>query len=415
MFRRYANIPISTRYIIGAKFLVTLVSATFMLILNIYLRKIGLNDVQIGGIVAFQYAGGLVLSLPEGLYLRGRRLKPFLLAGALLVPVFAWVVLLCFRNGWHETGAWVMLGLSMALLQLDSFTLPFIVRSRHPESEPEAISLAYAAHSAATLLGGFLILLLGWTGWAGDGQGELEYWALNLVVVLSLPAAFLVALAREEHPETGTKVTMANWRGILLGYDWNRLFRALIPSFLLAIGAGLTIPFINLFFNSVFHLDSDTLAVLGMATSALVFLTALLVPAIRRRHGYFIAITLVQAVAVLMLLGLALTELFSDIPGMVALAVFFFMMRTPLMNMAGPMSNELVMNYVGRRNQDLAGALHASIWSGSWFVSAALFRSFRSEGFPYYQIFLLTVGLYMLAVFLYFLLIRAYNRQGPID
>jgi predicted MFS family arabinose efflux permease len=394
-----------------------MVGTSFMLLLNIYLRKLGQTDAQIGATVSFQYAGGLLLSLPMGLFLRGRRLKPFLLAGAVLVPILALLVLVAFRQGEFTLGRMLLLLLSMAMLQLESFSLPYIIRSQHKESEPEAISLAYSAHSAATILSGILILLVGyllpkanWAAFSGN-LGGMEFIAMSLIACTALPAVFLVAKAKERAPDLAGKVYLRNLGSLLHAYDWLVLAKALTPTFILAVGAGLTIPFVNLYFNSVFGLDSGAISLLGMATSALVFVAALTVPAIRRRHGYMVAITLVQCLAVLMLMGLACTELFAHLPWMVVVAVGFYMLRGPLMNMAGPMGNELVMNYVGPRNQDLAGALHASLWSGGWFVSARIFEFLRGEGLPYYQIFLLTAGMYWVAILLYYLLIRDYTRR----
>lgn len=417
LLARYRAIPSDTLRVIAVKFLGGMVNTAFMVALNIFLRKRGLDDVAIGGIVAFQYAGGLLLSLPEGLYLRGRRLKPFIMTGAVLVPVLAVVALFCFQAGYTGWGKWVLLLWSMSLLQVESFALPYIVRSQHKASEPEAISLAYAMHSFGMIFSGLLIALikglppLSIAGWPILGD---EFGALLLVALLALPGFLLLLPVREAAPHPGGRVTFANLGMVFTGYDWGRIATGLFPTTLLAIGAGFTIPFVNLFFNGVFGIDSNEMAVIAVLTSILTAGMALLVPGIRRRYGYMVAIPFVQSLAVLMLLSMALTELFAHMPGMWAFAVGFFMLRSPLMNMAGPMSNELVMNYVGRRNQDLTGALHAAIWSGAWFVSAGVFREFRAVGLPYYQIFLITVGLYMVAIYFYVLLIRRYQREDGL-
>ena len=416
-FQPYRQIPHHTLLVIAAKFLCGLVNTAFVLVLNIYLRKQGLPDEAIAGMVAFQYAGGLFLSLPLGLFLRGRRIKPFMMAGAILVPLVSTSALIAFETEHFNLGKWLLLLLSMSFLQLDSFTLPFIVRTRQPDSEPEAISLAYSVYAVGMVFTGLLIMAITYIGpidlgpftWPGN-----EFSALISIALLALPAIFLLLPVKETTPDPTGKITTSNLSLILSGYDWGRIARGLLPTSLLAIGAGLTIPFINLFFNSVFHLDSGTLALIGMASAVLVALLALAVPRIRRRHGYTVAITWAQCLAVLMLILMALTELFAHVPGMVILAVLFYLCRNPLMNMAGPMSNELVMKYVGPRNQDLTGALHAAIWSGAWFVSASLFQFFRATGLPYYQIFLLTAAFYSIAIFFYALLIRAYSRTLPV-
>jgi hypothetical protein len=79
--------------------------------------------------------------------------------------------------------------------------------------------------------------------------------------------------------------------------------------------------------------------------------------------------------------------------------------------MAHPASNELLMNYVGKRNQELISALSSSLWSASWFISAKVFEWLRLLDFQYYEIFLITAGLYVVGNILFALLIREYESN----
>ena len=79
------------------------------------------------------------------------------------------------------------------------------------------------------------------------------------------------------------------------------------------------------------------------------------------------------------------------------------------MHMAHPSSNEFMMNYVGKKNQELISALSSSLWSASWFISAKIFEWLRLLNFKYYQIFLITAGLYVVGVILYAVLISQFE------
>lgn len=85
------------------------------------------------------------------------------------------------------------------------------------------------------------------------------------------------------------------------------------------------------------------------------------------------------------------------------------------MNMAGPVTSELGMKYVGPRNQELISAMGSSIWSASWFISAKIFQVLRQMELEYYQIFLITAVLYAVGVGFYHLLINDYLRRSPRD
>ena len=82
------------------------------------------------------------------------------------------------------------------------------------------------------------------------------------------------------------------------------------------------------------------------------------------------------------------------------------------MNMAAPMTSELTMNYVGKKNQEMLSAITAAIWSGSWFFSSQIFRYLIAEGLPYAYIFYITACMYAFGVFMYYLLILDYEKRN---
>ncbi len=133
-------------------------------------------------------------------------------------------------------------------------------------------------------------------------------------------------------------------------YDWSLIFKAISPLVLISIGAGLTIPFVNLFFNSVFGLTSSNFSLLGSITSFLVFIFSLLVPFLRKKYGYWMTIVVVQTLAICCLVFMAIMELYAEFSFAIVIAVIAFILRQPLMHMAHPAANELLMNYVGKKN-----------------------------------------------------------------
>ena len=198
----------------------------------------------------------------------------------------------------------------------------------------------------------------------------------------------------------------------LRNFDWKVIAMAMTPSLILAVGAGLTIPFINLFFFKVYGMSAELFSIVNAFSSVTVAFAALLVPHIKTKYGYKVAITRTQTIAVVSLALLAITEFYKTEGWAYFAAVFFFLLRQPLMNMAAPATSELVMNYVGPKNQEIISALTASIWSGSWFLSAIIFRVFRNNGMMYANVFLITAALYALGVLWYYFLIRAYHKKS---
>ena len=137
----------------------------------------------------------------------------------------------------------------------------------------------------------------------------------------------------------------------------------------------------------------------------------LLVPNIKNRLGFKKGILSTQLLSVIALIALATTEFFSSYCWALPIAILCYWIRTPLMNMAAPMTSELTMNYVGKNNQEILSAVMAAIWSGSWFFSSQIVSILKAKNMTYAFIFYITAALYLLGIFMYYLLILDYNKN----
>ena len=222
--------------------------------------------------------------------------------------------------------------------------------------------------------------------------------------------SLIFAYKINENSQQNNKVTKGFY-SLKNSYDWGLIFRAISPLILISIGAGLTIPFVNLFFNSIFYVSSSQFSIMGSITALLVFFSSLMVPFLRKKYGYWFTIVFVQSLAIVCLIIMAMMELFVNYYFAIYIAILAYIFRQPLMHMAHPSSNELMMNYVGKRNQELISALSSSLWSASWYISAKIFEWLRLLKYKYYEIFLITALLYSFGVLLYILLIWQYEDK----
>lgn len=402
---------------IAAAFLIHMINAGFILILNIYLRKKGYADPIIAQFNSYRFLGILFFAFPLGIFIKGKALKPFFLTASLLVPLFSLFLLLSIEGGDEAriSLGFVLWGISFMILQVCA--LPYIMRSAPEEVVSEAISLSFSTWSLATIVSGSLISILSQLQHIIVGGVSIpldEFHIMLVIVSISSFSFVLVLFMKEAKPRSLSSKFYNNMKALRSDHDWGLIARVLFPNFLIAIGAGLTIPFVNLFFNSVFKMDSDTFSLIGAGTAGIVFLTTLVIPFIRRKFGFRVAILIPQTLAILFLVILALTELAQAYSWAFYVAIAAFMLRQPFMNMAGPMTSELGMKYVGSRNQELISAMSSSIWSASWFISAKIFQVLRHMDLEYYQIFLITAAMYAVGVSFYRLLINDYLRR-PAD
>jgi predicted MFS family arabinose efflux permease len=402
IIKQYAGIESNVLMMIKAEFFVQLVGAAFFLILNIFLVKNGFSDPEIANFISYRFLAVMVLAFPLGFYIKGKKLKPFFMIGSVGVPTIAIIMIISIKLQWFFLLPFLFILWGVVFTSFQVSSLPFVMRNTSIKNQSHAISLNYATHSFGTIISGVLIYSL--SHFIKDiDEGKI----LILIALISYVGLYYLSRLKID------KIVVRNEnKGIQFKlYNWSLLLKALTPTFVIAVGAGLTIPFINLFFFHIYGLDSSQFAVVGSVASVLVAIMALLVPKVKDKLGFKKGITFTQSIAVLALVALATTEFYADHWWALPLALFCFWIRTPLMNMAAPMTSELTMNYVGKQNQEILSAVTAAIWSGSWYFSSQIFRYLKSMEMPYAYIFYITAALYALGVFSYYLLVLDYENK----
>ena len=416
LFRSYWDLPRMIHMLIMLEFTLSLIHVAFILVLNIFLRKQGFSDPEIASFNSLRFIGALIFAFPLGIYIRGKKLKPFFLLAAIIVPITSALIIESVHN---ETIPLIKLsfllwGVGMMLMRVCS--LPFIIRNTTQDNSTEALSLSASTWSLATIFSGIIISGLDWMNYYSFGSWIIYFNERNIlwiITILGISAIIFALRISEKAPDNIQKDSTVF--SLYKQYDWTVIIKALSPLIMISIGAGLTIPFVNLFFNSVFHLSASEFSILGSITAFLVFTFSLLVPSIRKKYGYWFTIVIVQAISICCLIVMALMELYVNYSFALIVALIAYIFRQPLMHMAHPASNELLMNYVGKRNQELISALSSSLWSASWFVSAKVFEWLRLLDFQYYEIFLITAGLYIIGNILFALLIREYEINKKVS
>jgi hypothetical protein len=410
ILKSYQSLPKNIHLLFYLEFSVSLIHVAFILILNIFLRKKGFSDPEIASLNSLRFISALIFAIPLGIYIRGKKLKPFFISSAIMVPLTSILIIqsIHFDINFLIKFSFLLWGLGIMLMRVCS--LPFIIRSSNSNNSTEALSLIAATWSLSTIISGLIISGSSWINnlFFVDVNYLDERKILLLITLIGMSGIYFSLKIDEKKPLFTEK---SNFLDIHKNYDWKLIFKAISPLILISIGAGLTIPFVNLFFNSIFSLTSSQFSIMGSLTGILVFLFSLSVPSLRKKFGYWMTIVIVQSIAILCLVLMALTEIYADYEIAIVIAISAYVLRQPLMHMAHPASNELMMNYVGEKNQELISALSSSLWSASWFFSAKIFEWLRVLNYNYYKIFLITALLYTIGVILFSILIKDYNKR----
>ncbi len=239
----------------------------------------------------------------------------------------------------------------------------------------------FSLQAALTTASGFFSTLL---------AGALSDWVgPRWVILFALPFfllafPFLVGLPEGQ----GTPPRLRGRLGI-----WLRLF---LPQGVIGFGAGLVIPFLNLYLREKFGLSYGTTG-LVFALSALATGVAMLFqPLLVRWLGKLGAIVFVQA------LSLPFMAILAWVPWL-PLVTLALLIRGALMNAAGPVYAALVMDYLEEDERPGFFLVESALWSLLFALGSALSgmaqEAWGLVAFDY--LFGLTLGLYAVGIALW--------------
>ncbi len=361
--------------------------------LNLYLRSRGLDEETIGRILSAGSAGVVAVSLPAALFAdRFRPGRLFLLSAVGFALCLLLMVLLPPDPG-------ILLGLSFLVGAL--FTVhwvaeaPFFMRAEGPEHRTELFGIAHALETLATILAawGTGALAERLAARLGSEIGGLR-WALAAAAAASLLAVLPYARIRAAPPAGAPK----GWRDYVVPREAGLVLRLSLPVFLVGCGAGLTIPFLNLYFRDRFDLGPERIGRIYSVAQVLTMGGFLVGPVLARRFGHVHAVVATELLSIPFFFLLAVTD-------SLGVAVGAFWMRGALMNMNQPVSMAFGMEVVAPDQQSVSNSVRTFAWNLSWMVSAAAGGwIIRHHG--YGPVMFTTMALYLAAAGLFWAFFR---------
>ena len=377
--------------------------ASFGILRNFFMLSKGYKDFEIANFTSYNYIAITLIAFPLGLFIKGKKLRAWFITAMCFLPLIAFLEIYSIDHRLDNLITLSMFSWGIAFACLSATVTPYLLLNSDTETHTEVMALTFQTFTFSMIIVGITHYLVKYI---------IPPLAIdrNFLYAMSLISAFgIIFLFRINNKEkTSERIPLSK---AFKTYDWQKIFATLIPTTIIAIGAGLTIQFINLFFENVHGVQSNTFAMMGASTYILVAFGTFIIPTVKKTFGYGVAITWVQVIAILILVGLATTEWYKEHWYALYIAMFLYIIRQPLMNVAAPMTSELTMNYVGEKNRELVSSLTASIWSGSWFFSAKIFEILRSLDVSYSWILLTTAFMYSIGVYGYHILIGKYYRQ----
>ncbi len=364
----------------------------FRLLFNFYVLSLGFDEALLGRLITVNNLTALIVALPVG-YLAdvlGRKRSLVLAALGMAFSVAGMVL-------WPQVGVFYAMNVLSGLAQsLGGVTMaPFLMENSGEQERTYLFSFASGLQMASAFVGNWLGGYL--PSWVGEAFGvtavsSRAYGGALLLVAAAaalgvLPLLFLRTprLERRER-SVFAPLTYARQHPRLLG-------QLILPMWITSIGAGLIMPFMNVFFRQVHHQPDPVIGAL-FAWGSLAMGTGLLIaPALADRIGKMQLVVLSQAFSIPFLVLLGFSPWFW-------LSAGAFYIRLALMNMSGPVYQTFIMEHVEAEARATVASLVSMSWSFGWAFSPVV-SGWLQVRYGFGPPFLGTIGLYSVAVYLY--------------
>ena len=393
MFSRNVRLYLSGLFLIWVNFQI------FILLLNLYLKELGYPEGDIGWVNSSRAIGMSLMALPIAMLINRIRLKPLLLAGCALLAVFSFGMS-TFSPLFAIMAFSILSGMTLAVFRVAAG--PFFMRNSTPKERTLVFSTSFAVNVLAGMVAsagsGNLVNIL--TEKLGDpilGYRYTLYGGIALSFLAFIPLAMIKAAdpSAEESP---------------LSFSWSMLkarrrfyFKVSFVNFLVGMGAGLIIPFLNLYFQDRFHLGPATIGWFFFFVTFSMFVGVLVGPVLTKRFG------LVRTVVFTELLSIPFMFILSY-SYFLPLAFIAFVMRGGLMNMGAPLVTNFAMELCDKHEQGLVNALLMLTWTSSWMVSTAI-GGWMIEAEGYTFTLNITIVLYVVSALVYFQFFRRAEQR----
>jgi MFS family permease len=390
--RRFS--PPARRFLL-ATFLTWMAHGVSSVLFNLYLVEGGFHLESVGPIIALNGAGLIVAALPAGVAAERWGRRRCLVLGAGIEGLGMLVRSLGLAHGLIAVTTFGT-GVGQALFAISA--APFITEHSTPRERTHLFSAFFAVELLAAMvgsaLGGWLPSLLAHLP-PGFRPTLLESYRVTLVLgaLIALVGVVPMATLRGLRETVFTRSREAMDPAVL-----RKLWPIGIQALVIGAGAGLVVPFMNIYFLNRFQCSSAQIGsffAVGQITTAV---AGVLGPAIALRFGKLRTATVFQLLSLPFLVTLGAEKHLE-------IAVVSFWLRATFMQTGTPLLTTFVMETLPAQIRARSVSLVNLLWNVGWSASSAL-STVVIHRFGYDKPFYITAVLYAGAAVFFYLSFR---------
>lgn len=368
------------------------VMGVFRLIFNFYVLSLGFDEAMLGNLITTSSFVALIAALPMG-YLAdiiGRK-GSLLLSGALLS-----ISILAMALWQSETSFYSMNVLSGIAQSLAGVTMsPFLMENSNEKERTYLFSfgqgLQMTMASVGNWIGGYL------PTWMGNAKNVIATSSTaygDSILIIGIGAALaIIPLIFLTSPKLEH-----NQRAIFAPFQYAAknpvlLTKLILPMLLTSLGAGLIMPFMNVFFRVVHHQPDPVIGALFAWGSLAMGIGLLIAPPLAERTGKIQLVVITQALSIPFLILLGFSPIFW-----VGAATYYI--RLTLMNMSSPVYQTFIMEHVEPTGRATVASLTSMAWNFGWAFSPTI-SGWLQVKYGFGPPFIGTIVLYTISVIMY--------------
>jgi MFS family permease len=392
----------NARKFLAFQFFLALNTGIYGVIFNLYVMALGYHEDFLGLLLAIIYISTGIFSLPAAM-LCDRIGRKRMLMFSSLVLAFSLGLLYTLTSGWALIAGSILFGMATACSTVASS--PFMAENSSRDDRIHLFSINAAIGMASAIIGSLAGgLLPGFVSWAMGVETDnlLSY---RLTLYLSLAAVLMTLLPilsiREKDPPAIDR--NERFRLVARVIRTPTVRRLVLVNVLVGIGAGMIVPFFNVYFHKVLSASEGQIGVIFAIGQVVMVLGLLCIPRITGRFGKVRTIALTELLSIPFLILIAFTM-------NIYLAGFAYVMRMTLMNMANPAIQSFSMEIVAERERATVSSLNSMGWNV--FLALSTFASgIMMSQANYLLPYMITCIVYFIAAVAYYVFFLRIERK----
>lgn len=381
----------------------------FMVIYNFYIRELGYSEQVNGQVISMTSLATALILIPAGLLSDRFGRKKVMLMGAIATGLVLLLRSVVELQSLLISFAFLT-GITSAFLQVSA--IPWLAENSKPEQRVHLFSIHFAVMTGANVVGNFGGGVL--TDLFSIYTTPLNSIRLTLIFggIIFLIGLFPLLRFKEMKRPKGEKSKKDSLLGkIKLHNDSFKIILLFaIAQIIIGIGAGLVIPYLNLYFADRFQASNSIIGLiisLGQAATAVAMIIG---PLMVRKFGEVKAVVILQLMSLPFLLITAYTE-------NLWLAAIGFLFRQALMNAGNPIQMSLMMSKVDDSMKGLANSVNQMMFNLGWAVMGPVSTGIvvmYGEYWGYAMVFSITAFLYLIGSIYFFVVFKGIDRAKSI-